>query len=52
VYGLFGQIEIAGVVHLIIIEEAILEGSILRANVYRVERVKFIPLKADSDMTM
>ncbi len=36
VYGVFGQIELANIHHLIVIEECILEGQILRSDVFRV----------------
>lgn len=52
VYGLFGQIELCGVRHLIVIEESVFEGQILKANVYRVQKVKFIPIVVGIDMSM
>ena len=43
-YGVFGYIKLNKYPHLILIEEASIVGQILRGTVYRVEKLKFIPI--------
>jgi len=50
VYGVFGYLKLAIYSYLIVIEEASLIGQVLRANVYRVEKLLFIPLTNDASM--
>ncbi len=48
VYGVFGYIKLASYGHLILIEEASLVGQIMKANVYKVQKLMFLPFKNDS----
>ena len=50
VYGVFGYVKMAIYSYLILIEDASLIGQILRANVYRVEKLMFIPLTNSASM--
>ena len=47
VYGVFGYIKLACLSYLIVIEEASLLGQILQANVFKVEKLMFLPLSND-----
>tara|TARA_B110000285_G_C15100172_1_gene604522 strand:+ start:291 stop:593 length:303 start_codon:yes stop_codon:yes gene_type:complete len=47
VYGVFGYIKLACLSYLIVIEEASLVGQILQANVFKVEKLMFLPLSND-----
>ena len=47
VYGIFGYIKLACYSYLIIIEEASIIGQILHANIYKVEKLMFLPLRND-----
>ena len=48
VYGIFGYIQLASLSYLIIIEEASLVGQVLKANIFKVEKLMFLPLRNDS----
>ena len=47
VYGVFGYIKLACFSYLIVIEEASLLGQILQANVFKVEKLMFLPPSND-----
>jgi hypothetical protein len=47
VYGVFGYIKLACFSYLIVIEEASLVGQILQANVFKVDKLMFLPLSND-----
>lgn len=47
---MFGYLKLAIYSYLIVIEEASLIGQVLRANVYRAEKLLFIPLTNDATM--
>jgi hypothetical protein len=47
VYGVFGFIKLACYSYLIVIEEASIIGQILHANIYKVEKLLFLPLRND-----
>lgn len=51
-YGVFGQIDLAGTQHLILIEEASFIGQVLRASTFRVDKLLFVPLTPTFDMTI
>ena len=48
VYGVFGFIRLATLGYLVLIEEASLQGQLLKANIFKVEKLLFIPLRNDS----
>jgi len=48
VYGVFGYIKLASYGYLILIEEASLVGQIMKANIYKVQKLMFLPLKNDA----
>lgn len=52
VFGIFGMIEFVGIQHLILIDECTVLGQIMKANIYRVEKVLIVPLTPNIDMTM
>jgi len=52
VFGIFGQVEFAGIKHLILIDECTVLGQVLRAPIFRVEKLLFVPLNPTFDMTM
>jgi hypothetical protein len=47
VYGVFGYIKLACFSYLILIEEASLVGHVLEANVFKVDKLMFLPLSND-----
>ena len=47
VYGVFGYIKLACFSYLILIEEASIVGQILQANVFKVDKLMFLPLSND-----
>jgi hypothetical protein len=47
VYGVFGYIKLACFSYLILIEEASLVGHVLEANVFKVDKLMFLPLPND-----
>ena len=45
VYGVFGIIDLPDGPHLVIIEEAAFMGQLLKANVFKVEKLMYIPIR-------
>ena len=45
VYGVFGYIKLACYSYIILIEEASIIGQILNANIYKVDKLLFLPLR-------
>lgn len=52
VYGIFGFINLTSMGYLILIEEASLLGQVLKANVFRVEKLMFVPLTNSADRSV
>jgi hypothetical protein len=50
VYGVFGFIKLACYSYLILIEEASIIGQILHANIYKVEKLMFLPMRNDQSI--
>ena len=48
VYGVFGFIRLASLGYLVLIEEASLQGQLMKSNIFKVEKLMFIPLRNDS----
>ena len=51
-YGIFGQIDLAGTQHLLLIEEASYMGNVVKAQTFRVDKILFVPLTPTADMTI
>lgn len=51
-YGVFGYIKLKKLPYIILIEEASIMGQILRGNVYRVDKLMFVPLRTSSELTI
>mmetsp|Transcript_2728 Transcript_2728/g.4644 ORF Transcript_2728/g.4644 Transcript_2728/m.4644 type:complete len:416 (+) Transcript_2728:18-1265(+) len=49
-YGVFGYVKLKKAAYLILIEEASIVGQIIRGNVYRVDKLLFVPLYANADL--
>lgn len=49
---MFGYINFASLGYLVLIEEASLIGQVIKANVFRVEKLMFLPLKNDQSRTV
>ena len=52
IYGVFGYMKMKTCSYLILIEEASVVGSLLRGTVLKVEKLMFVPLKANTKMTV
>ena len=50
VYGIFGYIKLKRLSYLILIEEAMIVGKIIKGNIYRVEKLKFVPVSSEDNM--
>jgi len=48
VYGVFGYIKLACYRYIILIEEAAVVGQILKADIFKVTKLMFLPLRNDS----
>ena len=47
---MFGYISLQKVQHLVLIEEASLVGQVIRGNVFRVDKLMFVPLSKNSSL--
>jgi len=45
-------VEFAGIQHLILIQECSILGQVLRATIFRVEKLLYVPLTPGLDMSM
>jgi len=52
VFGVFGYIKMKKNSHLILIEEASLVGQVLKGNIFKVEKLLFVPLTYSGKMTI
>ena len=50
VYGVFGIIDLPDGPHLVIIEEATFMGQLLKVNVFKVEKLMYIPIRMNQTM--
>ena len=50
VYGVFGYIKLKKMAYLILIEEASFVGQILKGNVFRVEKLRFVPVSLSDNL--
>ena len=48
VYGVFGYIKLACYGYIILIEEAAFVGQILKADIFKVTKLMFLPLRNDA----
>jgi hypothetical protein len=50
VYGVFGYIKLKKMAYLILIEEASFVGAIMKGNVFKVEKLRFIPVSLSDNL--
>ena len=50
IYGIFGYIKLKTMSYLILIEEAKFIGNIINGSVFRVEKLKFVPISTSENL--
>ena len=50
VYGIFGYIKLKRLSYLILIEDASFVGQVIKGNIFRVEKLKFVPVSPQENM--